>query len=199
MAPTPARVKRDELLAHVLDTLDECGLSGFSMRALASRMGVQAASLYGHVQNRQELLVRVSDFICEEAVRGVAGGSWQSGLSELALQLRSVLAAHPGAVAVVASQPISAPTAGRLAPLLASLAEQMQCTAVEASFAVQSVYLFTSAHALAQHGDPPSEPSREGAYYDAWFEFALTTFLQGLAAFVDAAPGARPPPPQIPD
>ena len=39
-----------------LDLLDEAGMDGLTVRALASRLGVQAPALYWHVPSKQALL-----------------------------------------------------------------------------------------------------------------------------------------------
>ena len=47
---------REHIVSAALDLLDEAGLEGLTMRALAERMGVRAASLYWQVPPEQMLL-----------------------------------------------------------------------------------------------------------------------------------------------
>jgi len=47
---------RERLVGAALDLIGEEGLEGLSMRALADRLQVKAASLYWHVRDRRELL-----------------------------------------------------------------------------------------------------------------------------------------------
>jgi TetR/AcrR family transcriptional regulator, tetracycline repressor protein len=44
------------IVAAALDLLDEAGLDGLTVRAVAGRLGVQAPALYWHVRNKQDLL-----------------------------------------------------------------------------------------------------------------------------------------------
>ncbi|HEU6454150.1 MAG TPA: TetR/AcrR family transcriptional regulator, partial [Roseateles sp.] len=54
-------VGREEILSAALALLTESGKQGLTMRALASRLGVTAMSLYHHVDDRIGLLRAVSD------------------------------------------------------------------------------------------------------------------------------------------
>jgi len=190
LMPAPARIDQQALLAAMFGMLDEQGLSGLSLRAVAARLGVKAASLYGHVSGKAELLTMVSDAVCRSALAGLsADAGWRACARDLAAGLRRELATHPGAAAVVASCPVSAELYRELGPLVAALAGQMRRGPSETAWALQSIYLFTAAHALAEHGDPPAAPSAPREYYDSWFEFAIGTFLDGLEA--NTGPGAR--------
>jgi len=200
--PAPARIDRRALLAAMFDVLDEEGLSGLSLRAVAARLGVKAASLYGHVSGKAELLTMVSDAVCRSALAGLSvDAGWRACARDLAAGLRRELARHPGAAAVVASHPVSAELYRDLVPLVAALAGQMRRDPSEAAYVVQSVFLFTAAHALAEHGDPPAAPTAPREYYDSWFEFTIGTFLDGLEARAGPGPGTREPgaPPRAPD
>jgi TetR/AcrR family transcriptional regulator, tetracycline repressor protein len=44
------------IVQAALDLLDEAGMDGLTVRALAARLGVQAPALYWHVRNKQHLL-----------------------------------------------------------------------------------------------------------------------------------------------
>ncbi len=50
------RLSRETIVGAALDLLDEVGIDGLTVRALASRLGVRAPTLYWHVKNKQELL-----------------------------------------------------------------------------------------------------------------------------------------------
>lgn len=47
---------REELFEHALKIIDEEGLEGLTMRRLAEDVGVEAASLYHHVPNKEALI-----------------------------------------------------------------------------------------------------------------------------------------------
>jgi len=59
--PTSRPMSRAGLAEAALELVEEEGLDALTMRTLAERMGVKAASLYWHVRDRDELLELVAD------------------------------------------------------------------------------------------------------------------------------------------
>ncbi len=47
-----------------MSLLDEAGFDGLTMRGLAQKLGIKAASLYWHVRDKQELLGLLAEEIC---------------------------------------------------------------------------------------------------------------------------------------
>ncbi|MDQ2588637.1 TetR/AcrR family transcriptional regulator C-terminal domain-containing protein [Saccharothrix yanglingensis] len=89
-----------------LHIIDRDGLDGLSMRKLAAELGVQAASLYGHVDTKDDLLHEVAaEILAEVDVSGFAGGDWRHGLVSAARSYRAALAAHPNIVPFLAYGP----------------------------------------------------------------------------------------------
>src|SRR5262252_3721695 len=103
MEPPQERVglTREQVVRAALDLLDEVGLGGLSMRGLADRLGVRAASLYWHLRDKEQLLDLLSEAILGE-VPEPAGGPWRPALEGLAQSYRRVLLAHRDAARVVA-------------------------------------------------------------------------------------------------
>jgi len=52
----PAGLTKAAIVQAAFDLLDEAGMDGLTVRALASRLGVQAPALYWHVRSKQALL-----------------------------------------------------------------------------------------------------------------------------------------------
>src|SRR5437764_10081553 len=61
-----AAIDLDQIVKAALQLLDEVGLDGLTMRRLAERLGIRAASLYRHVRDKDELLVLLADEISGE-------------------------------------------------------------------------------------------------------------------------------------
>ncbi|HEX8806526.1 MAG TPA: TetR family transcriptional regulator, partial [Candidatus Aquilonibacter sp.] len=53
---TTKGLSRETIVQAALELLNELGIDGLTVRALASRLGVRAPTLYWHVKNKQELL-----------------------------------------------------------------------------------------------------------------------------------------------
>ncbi|MBW8483849.1 TetR/AcrR family transcriptional regulator [Actinomadura parmotrematis] len=79
---------------------DEAGLDGVTVAALARRFGVKDASLYSHVRNRRDLLVRVALHSGAEMTAriadAVAGRAGEDALVGFAGAYRAYALEHPG-------------------------------------------------------------------------------------------------------
>jgi AcrR family transcriptional regulator len=61
------------IVRAALDLLDEAGMDGLTVRALAARLGVQAPALYWHVRNKQALLDEMATQIWRQVGDVMAG------------------------------------------------------------------------------------------------------------------------------
>ena len=88
-----------------LEVLDEAGIDGLTMRNVAARLGVQSASLYWHVRDKDELLALIADAICAEIEPPTSDQPWIDQLVAMAWEYRRVLLAHRDAALVLANTP----------------------------------------------------------------------------------------------
>lgn len=94
--------------------IDERGMAAVTMRGLAARLGVEAMSLYKHIENRDKLFDAVVDRIVNELSldQGVArapSAGWRPYLAGIARGIRRYARAHPHAFPLVATRPSEAP------------------------------------------------------------------------------------------
>lgn len=93
------KLTKDELFAVALDLVDRDGLEALSMRRLAREVGVEAASLYHHIPNKDALIdgmllkmrteMRIPDPLPED---------WVDMFEAIFLEYYRMLAAHPNLV-----------------------------------------------------------------------------------------------------
>ena len=83
---------------------DDDGLEAVTMRRLARELGVEAASLYHHVQGKSEILDGLVDAVAAEIERPTPSTDWRSTISERAHHTRAGLRRHPWAVSLMASR-----------------------------------------------------------------------------------------------
>lgn len=82
---------RTLIVSAALDLLQREGLDALSMRTLADRLGVKAASLYWHVRDRRELLELVAAAILAEVSLPARGREWRADALAICGGLETVL------------------------------------------------------------------------------------------------------------
>lgn len=115
---TARPLSRDRIISHALETVDEEGLDALSLRALGKRLGVSQTAFYRHVPDKAALLDGVAEAIWGEvlesfstaiASREASTVEWRDVMRRYARALRGALLAHPNAVVLVLTHPISTP------------------------------------------------------------------------------------------
>ncbi|WP_035843179.1 TetR/AcrR family transcriptional regulator C-terminal domain-containing protein [Kitasatospora azatica] len=134
--PARALLSREIIARAALDVVDETGPGGLTMRALAERLGVKAASLYNHVASKDELLDALAELVNAEIdhgplrASGAAGAGaveaagatatagagvtatgaadWREGVAEYARGYRRVFLRHPNTIALLARRRVEA-------------------------------------------------------------------------------------------
>jgi len=101
-APRRQPLDQDRIVRAALALLDDVGVDELTMRRLAERLGVKAASLYRHVRNKDELLGLLADEIAGEIPMVPPSGNWRNQLTEIAWNVRRGLLAHRDGARVLA-------------------------------------------------------------------------------------------------
>jgi TetR/AcrR family transcriptional regulator, tetracycline repressor protein len=83
-AARPPAITREALAAAGLTVLRRDGLDALSMRKVAAELGVRAASLYYHVQDKEQLLDLLADSLTWDPRKLAADGDWSVCLREMA-------------------------------------------------------------------------------------------------------------------
>ena len=100
-------LSRDRVLRAALDLVDRDGVDALTMRRLGRELGVEAMSLYGYVDSKEDLIEGVVEQVFRQMPLITTGpGRWQDRLRRHAATYRSVLLAHPNAVRLVAGRPL---------------------------------------------------------------------------------------------
>lgn len=102
-------ITREALAAASLTVLRRDGLDALSMRKVAAELGVRAASLYWHVQDKEELLDLLADSLLWDARGLTMDGTWDENLRELAVVYRCHLHANRDSARVMAGRVVPGP------------------------------------------------------------------------------------------
>lgn len=93
-----AKLSVKTIVDEAFALLDEAGIDGLTLRALADRLGVKAPALYWHVPSKQALLdemgTEVARRISERSMSQPFGESFASALSRYAATVREEYLAH---------------------------------------------------------------------------------------------------------
>jgi TetR/AcrR family tetracycline transcriptional repressor len=99
-----AGLSRARLVSEALGLVQEEGLEALSMRGLADRLHVKAASLYWHVRDRRELLELLAESILDGVPETRASG-WRDAVLRMATALQSTVASQQDARRILLEVP----------------------------------------------------------------------------------------------
>jgi AcrR family transcriptional regulator len=110
--PRPHRrtpLSRERVLVAGVELADRVGLDGLSMRSLGRSLGVEAMSLYNHVQDKDDLLDGMVDLVVAEIELPSRDGPWRHAMRRRAVSARAAFARHPWASTAIHVRPSSGP------------------------------------------------------------------------------------------
>ncbi|WP_255621109.1 TetR/AcrR family transcriptional regulator C-terminal domain-containing protein [Pseudonocardia sp. DSM 110487] len=169
-------ITRERIVAAALELLDEKGMEGITVRALAARLDVQAPALYWHVRNKQELLDEMSTVVMRRVTDALSalppGAGWRDDLAAYARVLRSEYLLHRDGARVFSGTRISDPDVVRAKePWLARLTAA-GFTLADADDATDLVTAFVVGFVIEEQERGQSAETDPGRYSlperDAW-------------------------------
>lgn len=110
-------LSRDIIVRAALAIVDAEGLTALNMRGLGTALGVEAMAVYKHFPNKAAILDGVVVAIFDDLEESACEVEWREGYRATFHSIRALLRAHPNALPLVASRPLTSP---RLTRRLAS-------------------------------------------------------------------------------
>lgn len=121
-------LSRDVIVRAAVDVIDAEGVGAVSLRSVARRLGVDAKSLYNHIESKEALLDAVAEHVLSRMVVPQQTGDLRTDLIAIAQAFRAAaLSSHQEAATLVLSRPVE--SLANLAALEATLAVFMQAGA----------------------------------------------------------------------
>ena len=111
-APTRTPLTRARVAAAALELVDAEGLDALSMRKLGASLGVEAMSLYNHVENKDDLLDALSELLHQQILASYtppADCPWRDRATSMAFAYWQLAQSHPHAFAIVGTRPVASP------------------------------------------------------------------------------------------
>lgn len=107
----PKGITREKVVQAALELLNDKGIEGVTVRALAERLDVRAPALYWHLRNKQELLDEMSTEVLRRIleVLPAPGAGWRADLAAYARVLRAEYLRHRDGARVFSGTRVSDP------------------------------------------------------------------------------------------
>lgn len=102
--PKRTPLSRERITAAAMALADEKGEAGITMRAIATKLRVEAMSLYNHVTSREDILDGMVDAVFGEIDLPASSADWKQGMRDRAASSRAALRRHPWAVGLMDSR-----------------------------------------------------------------------------------------------
>jgi TetR/AcrR family transcriptional regulator, tetracycline repressor protein len=169
-----------EVARAALAMVERDGLDGLSMRRLADDLGVQAASLYWHVQSKDHLL----DLMAGELFSTLQlplpapapGGGWRRGLRDLSAAYYRFLLSHRDAGRIVAGRFVLIGHLARHLEPFAGLLRRGGCADTDIAYGLYAIVIYIQAFVLQQQTPLTGDSGAGAAERDA-----LARIRQGLS------------------
>jgi AcrR family transcriptional regulator len=87
-------LRRERVLAAAVVLADASGIEALTMRRLAQALGVEAMSLYHHVENKDDILEGIVDLVVSEFELPSPGAGWKTALRLTAVSAHTILVRH---------------------------------------------------------------------------------------------------------
>jgi TetR/AcrR family tetracycline transcriptional repressor len=204
------RLEPHAVVHAALQVLDEAGLEGLSIRAIAERVGVRGPALYWHFRDKQALLDEMAEAMladrADQLRRPAEGEPWWDWLAETARWLRRAVVSHRDGSRVFAGVTLpSVPTFLYLQDLAIGVLHDAGFSWEQALQGVVSLHVYVVGATIEEQSmpspaviqrfegvfpDADRNPSLAAAFAqfdwdaDAGFEHGLGLILAGLRAAV---------------
>jgi AcrR family transcriptional regulator len=102
--PRRAPLDRQRIVEAAVRVADRGGITAVSMRNVGKELGVEAMSLYHHLDGKDALLDALVDWVFSQIDLPAGDAPWRSAMTGRAESARAVLAAHPWALGLIESR-----------------------------------------------------------------------------------------------
>ena len=150
--PYPQRTDRAAIVAAAIEVIDEHGLDGVSLRAIAARLGIRQPALYHHFASKAGLLDAVADEVLDRwhtARLPACGEHWDEFVARNAHSMRRAMLSVRDGARLIASTGSRSPSPTNAIAQIALL-ESAGFTGTEAALALIAVSRYTIGSVIEQ-------------------------------------------------
>jgi AcrR family transcriptional regulator len=102
--PRRQPLSRDRIVDAALRVMDTEGLDSVTMRRIGRELGVEAMSLYNHVEDKDDILNGVTERVMAEFEYPARTGDWAEDARAMAREWRRLLGMHPSVCQLLAER-----------------------------------------------------------------------------------------------
>ncbi|MGH2396211.1 MAG: TetR/AcrR family transcriptional regulator C-terminal domain-containing protein [bacterium] len=212
-APSREALTQARVMAGALKLIDGEGLDALSMRRLGAELGVEAMSLYRHVDGKEALLDGLSAQLWSEVrLPDERASEWKVAVGETARSLRELARGHPNSFSLLLGRPTLSEPALRVFDAMLRTFRDAKFSKTLASQALGTLVAYAVGYAMVEItcglGQPELAarrcitPDAAGRFSgvsealaecdpDALFDFGLEALLRGLDAKRRSRSGRR--------
>jgi len=95
---------KERIIQAAVDLADEQGLDALSMRKLGAALGVEAMSLYNHVDGKEDILDSMVEYLFSSIGPIDATAGWQPTVRSAALAAKRAFASHPWSITLITTR-----------------------------------------------------------------------------------------------
>ncbi|WP_393079100.1 TetR/AcrR family transcriptional regulator [Streptomyces sp. LN704] len=161
------KLDRKQVVETALRLLDETGLDGLTLRAIAKELDVQAPALYWHFRNKQELLDEMATEMYRRMVEDAGatpGDGWRERLLTANRGLRAALLGHRDGAKVFSGSRFTGTLHAVEMERTLTLFTRSGFTLTQAVRATSTTYLYTIGFVTEEQGVQPLPGERREGY-----------------------------------
>ncbi|MGW2825473.1 TetR/AcrR family transcriptional regulator C-terminal domain-containing protein [Streptomyces sp. NPDC001443] len=160
------RLDRKQVVDTALRLLNETGLDGLTLRAIAKELNVQAPALYWHFKNKQELLDEMATEMYRRMVEraGAADADWRERLLSANRGLRAALLSYRDGARVFSGSRFTGTLHAVEMERTLKLFTEAGFTLTQAVRAATTAYMYTIGFVTEEQGVQPMEGERREGY-----------------------------------
>lgn len=148
-------LNREKICAASIALIESEGIEGLSMRKIAAKLNVEAASLYNHIANKSELFDLIQEHLYSQMTPLNTSKNWQDHLVELANCTRNGLLQLPSIAPLFAVRPTITDSSLAQAESTFSILINAGFKIADVAAIYRNLHVYILGHVLAEVGHIP--------------------------------------------
>jgi TetR/AcrR family transcriptional regulator, tetracycline repressor protein len=162
------KVNREMVILAGLELLNEAGLEQLTLRLLAQKLNIQAATLYWHFKSKEELLDEMATLVLAEGawllVPKKESADWSVWASSFGTGLRKTLLAYRDGARMISGTRLRDTVYMRTAERVAAKLVDSGFTIRQATVLLSTIYNYTLSFVMEEQAVFPKPNERSSAY-----------------------------------